>query len=189
MSGGIIEKIIATARARAEESLRESEARRDAVVAEGLARLDAELQERLAQERKRILDAGSREISSFRLAERNRLRVRKRALLEGVYEAAWEKSLAPDAFKRWAEKKIAAVCRKGDSLIVAAAQARAFSAELSDVLARHGVVLSKETGSFRAGFIVERGSVRLNCTLDKEMEAAIRDKEIEISRVLFGKAR
>jgi vacuolar-type H+-ATPase subunit E/Vma4 len=181
-----MEKIVSTARLRGDEALKEAEAGRKAALAEGLARLDAESADRLAMEKKRILEADAQEISALRLAERNRLRIRKRALLDSVAEAAWKKALEPVVFKRWLEKKIAAVCAKGDSLITSAAQAESFSGAFAEILKRQGVTLSAEKGSFKAGFIVERGSVRINCTLDQELKAAVREKETELSRVLFG---
>ena len=189
MSGSIMEKIVSAARARGEAILKEAEAKRSAEMSAGLARLDAEFNSRLAAEKKRVLETDGQEVSAFRLAERNKIRVQTRKLLDGIYEAAWKKALEPAVYRRWIEKQIEANCRKSDVLIVPAGQAALFDVELSDLLKRHGVTVSQEKGTFRAGFIVERGDIRLNCTLDQEMNAVIREKEIEISRILFQKAK
>lgn len=189
MSGGIIEKIVQASKTRGEAVLKEAEAKKNAELAAGLSRLDSEFEARLTAEKKRVLETEGQEISAFRLSERNRIRIRKRKLLDDVYEAAWKKALEPAAFRRWTEKRIEASCRKGDTLIVAAEQTTLFSGEYSALLKRHGVSISPEKGAFRAGFIVERGDIRLNCTLDQEMKAAIRENEIEISRILFRQAQ
>jgi vacuolar-type H+-ATPase subunit E/Vma4 len=189
VSGSIMEKIVSAARARGEAMLKEAEAKRSAEMSAGLARLDAEFNSRLAAEKKHVLETDGQEVSAFRLAERNKIRIQTRKLLDGMYEAAWKEALEPARYRRWLEKRIETNCRKGDALVVSAAQVPLFEGDLSDLLKRHGVTVSQEKGSFRAGFIVERGDIRLNCTLDQEMNAIIREKEIEISRILFQKAK
>ncbi len=189
MAGDIITKIVSAAQIRGQAMLKEAEAKKDAELSAGLSRLDAGFDSRLTSEKKRIAETDGQEISAFRLTERNKVRVQKRRLLDEVYEAAWKKALELAFFHKWVEKQIEANCRKGDVLIVAAEQAALFSGELSDLLKRHGVTLSPDKGAFRAGFIVERGDVRLNCTLDQEMNTVIREKEIEISRILFGQSK
>lgn len=183
-----MEKIVSAARTRGEAAIGEAEAKKAAEIASGMSALDAEFSARLASEKKRISESDGQEISAYRLAEMNRVRVLKRSLLDGVYAAAWEKALAPAAFRSWAEKRMKANCRAGDLIIVAAGQHGLFSGELADLVKRSGVTLSPEKGAFRAGFILERGDLRINCTLDQEMNAAIRDKEIEISGILFRKS-
>jgi hypothetical protein len=185
VSGGIIEKIVQAAKARGEAVFKEAEMKRNDELAAGLSKLKTEVEARRAVEKKRAAEMERQELSAFRLVERNKIHVQKRRLLDGVYAAAWQKALQPSIFRAWVEKQLRANCRKGDVITVAADQVSLFSGALSDLIKGFGVTLSPEKGAFRAGFVVDRGDVRLNCTLDQEMSAAIREKEIEISRILF----
>ena len=59
------------------------------------------------------------------------------------------------------------------------------SSSFKELLEAHGVQLSDEAGRFRAGFVIDRGTTRLNCSLDEEFRALAADAEIEISVALF----
>ena len=137
---------------------------------------------------KRTREAGERELSAFRLAERNRTHLVRRELLGGIYEAAWRSVLEPKTYRAWLDKRMTEYCREGDQIVVPAAHAELFSRDFIDLLSRRKTSLSAEKGSFRAGFVVPRGTVRLNCTLDAEMRDAVRESEGEIARAIFGKS-
>jgi vacuolar-type H+-ATPase subunit E/Vma4 len=184
--GGIVEKILETARERGRKILAEAEAKRKVELASGTAKLAAEFEARRRVVRKHASEAEEQELSAFRLEERNKTLKLKRRLLDGVYEAAWKKILQPDVYRRWVESQMALFCRPGDSLVVSQEQSSLFKNDFSALLKKHDVSLSTEQGRFRAGFIVERGKVRLNCTLDEAMKSAAQECEIEVSRLLFG---
>jgi hypothetical protein len=120
------------------------------------------------------------------LVERNRTLALKRALLDGVLDDVWKRLLEPSTYRMWIEAQMDAHCSRGDSLIISAGQEGLFSRELSGLLKEHGVTLSERKGSFRAGFIILRGTMKLNCTLDEAVKNAAREGEVEISRILFG---
>ncbi len=183
---GIVSKIIETAKERGGKLLKEAEAKRDAELEKGLAALRAEYDAKRQNMRKRDAEALDQELSAFRLVERNVIKLLKRRLLDGVYEAAWGKALEPSTYRRWLEKRMGEYCQTGDVLIVPAGQAALFSGDFKDLASRLKVTVSKEKGKFRAGFIVIRGALRFNCTLDEEMKAAARECEAEMSRVVFG---
>ena len=73
----------------------------------------------------------------------------------------------------------------GDRIVVAARERDRFSSSFKELLEAHGVQLSDEAGRFRAGFVIDRGTTRLNCSLDEEFRALAADAEIEISVALF----
>jgi vacuolar-type H+-ATPase subunit E/Vma4 len=183
--GGIVSKIIQASHERGRKLLEEASVKHDAELAAGLTRVCAEIDARRLEETARILESESQAVSAVRLAERNATLSLKRRLLDRVYEEAWEKSLDPTAFLGWIEGQCKAYCRDGDAIIVADQQADLFRGRLADLIAQIGVRVWDERGGFRAGFIVDRGAKLLNCTLDEAMKAAVRDTEIEVSRVLF----
>ncbi len=183
---GIVSKILETAKERGERLLQGTEAKRNAELEKGLAALKAEFEARRQNVRKRDAEALDQELSAFRLVERNAIKLLKRRLLDGVYEAAWGKALEPSAYRRWLEKRMEEYCRAGDVLIVPAGQTALFSSDFADLLSRHKVTVSKEKGRFRAGFIVIREGLRFNCSLDEEMKTAARECEAEISKLVFG---
>jgi vacuolar-type H+-ATPase subunit E/Vma4 len=183
---GIVSKILQTAKERGESLLKEAEARRDAEIEKGLEVLKSEFDGRRQGARKRDAEALDQELSAFRLVERNSVKLLKRKLLDGVYEDAWGRALEPTAYRRWIEARMKEYCIAGDVLVAPAGQAELFADDFKDMLSRYKVSLSDEKGTFRAGFIVIRGNLRFNCTLDEEMKVAVRGCEAEISRHLFG---
>jgi vacuolar-type H+-ATPase subunit E/Vma4 len=183
---GIVQKILDTATDRGKRILEEARLKRDAAFKQGLSRLSAELDTRGAAARKHEAEAESQELSAFRLFERNVTLKLKRGLLDGIREEAWRKLLEPKTYRRWIEAQMEANCRPGDSLIVSSDQMGLFVNELSELLGTHKVSVSGRKGRFRAGFIIERGTLRLNCTLDEAVKNALRESEVEISRMLFG---
>jgi vacuolar-type H+-ATPase subunit E/Vma4 len=183
---GIVSKILQTAKDRGEKLLREAEAKRDAELEKGLASLKKEFEARRQAARKHDAEAMDQELSAFRLVERNSVKLLKRRLLDGVYDAAWSKTMEQEAYRGWIESRMKEFCRPGDALVAPAGQSAMFGGDFKDLLSRYKITLSEEKGSFRAGFIVVRGDLRFNCTLDEEMKAAVRESEAEIARFLFG---
>ncbi len=182
----IVQKILDSAEARGGKLIDDARARHDAALRQALGKLSAEMEEKETSARKRETEAQSQQVSSFRLVEKNRTLALKRSLLDGVIEEAWKKLLEPARYRKWIEAQMNANCMKGDSLIVPAGQEALFSGELQALLSRHGVTVAGTRGSIRGGFIIQRGSMRLNCTLDEAVKNAAREGEVEISRILFG---
>ena len=90
--------------------------------------------------------------------------------------------------RRLIERTLAEHGRKGDDIVVAAADRALFEKELAPLLAKHGLRMSGEPAAFQAGFVaVHPGSgIRLNCTLDKAFAEAVRSTEVEVGRTLFA---
>ena len=122
----------------------------------------------------------------MRLEQRRKLLTRKRRLLDEVYEQAWQQVTEEAGYRAWLERQLSVHAQRGDRIVVAARERDRFASSFKELLASHGVQLSDEGGRFRAGFVIDRGIMRLNCSLDEEFRALAADAEIEISAVLFA---
>ena len=106
-----------------------------------------------------------------------------------MYEEAWRQVTEEAAYRGWLQRQLSAHAQNGDVIVVAARERERFAGSFAALLAEHGVTLSGEAGRFRAGFVIDRGATRLNCTLDEEFRALAADAEIEISAALFADSR
>jgi vacuolar-type H+-ATPase subunit E/Vma4 len=183
----IATKILDAARQKAQATFDEAARIQEEALKGSLARLAAEMDEKRAAARKRLQESFHQDLSAFRLIETNRIHALRRKLLDGVFGQAWEAAAAGDRYRAYLEKQLRENCREGDVLVAPTAQKTLFQANLKPLMDKLKVRLSEETGRFRAGFVVVRGDVRLNCTLDETFKAAVRDSEIEIAEVMFQK--
>jgi hypothetical protein len=184
----IARRILEAARAAGEAALAAERSRQAEALQQGSDRIDAEVFARRLAAEKRLHESHQQATSAFRLAEANRVRTERRKSLDGVVAAAWKKALAPATYRAWIERHLAEHGRKGDEIVVAAAQRSLFEKDYAPLLAKHGVRLSDERGAFQAGFVAVRpgSGLRLNCTLDKAFAEAVRATEVEVGRTLFA---
>jgi vacuolar-type H+-ATPase subunit E/Vma4 len=183
----IASKILDAARQKAQAAYDEASRAQEKALQASLALQKAEMDEKRASARKRLQESFQQELSAFRLVETNRIHALKRKLLDGVFAQAWESAAAGDRYRAYLEKQLRDNCREGDVIVAPASQKQVFQSDLKQVLAQLKVRLSDEAGRFRAGFVAVRGNVRLNCTLDENFKAAVRDTEIEVARSVFEK--
>jgi vacuolar-type H+-ATPase subunit E/Vma4 len=189
MSGSsIARRILDAAERAAGEALEAERARQAEALRQGIERIDAAVAARRAAVEKRLGESFQQSVSAVRLAEANRVRAERRRTLDAVVAGALAAAREPRAYRAWIERQLAAHARTGDQVVVAAAERPLFEKDLAPVLAKHGVKLAAETGSFQAGFVVARpgSGTRLNCTLDKAFAEAVRATEVEVGRTLFA---
>ena len=91
-----------------------------------------------------------------------------------------------NGLSRLAAASIERARASGDVVVVAARERERFQGSFGALLKEHAVTLAEEAGRFRAGFVIDRGVTRLNCTLDEEFRALAADAEIDISAALFA---
>ncbi len=184
----IAHRILEAARRAGAATLAAESARQAEAVQQGTVRIDAEISARRMAAEKRLREAHQQAISAFRLAEANRVRMERRKSLDGVVATAWRNGLEPGIYRAWIGRLMAEHCRKGDEIVVSAAQRALFEKDFAPMLAKHGVRLSDERGTFQAGFVAVRpgSGLRLNCTLDKAFAEAVRETEVQVGRTLFG---
>lgn len=185
MAENIVDQILAAARNAGEQLVSEAQERYDTDLNKGTAELEREADERRRRGRRQAEEAVQQELSTTRLEQRRKLHTRKRQLLDEVYERAWQQVTEEAGYRAWLERQLSAHAQRGDRIVVAARERDRFTSSFEELLASHGVQLSDEAGRFRAGFVIDRGTTRLNCSLDEEFRALAADAEIEISAALF----
>lgn len=189
MASNIVDQILDAARSAGEETLAAAQRRYDTDMQEGRAALEREVDEQRRRGRRQAEEASQQELSTARLEQRRRLANEKRRLLDQVYDQAWERVTEEAAYRAWLQRQLSVHARRGDVVVVAARERERFQGSFSALLDESGVTLSDEAGRFRAGFVIDRGATRLNCTLDEEFRALAADAEIEISAALFADDR
>jgi vacuolar-type H+-ATPase subunit E/Vma4 len=179
-------KIVDAAKEEGERILREAQEKRDDQLTKGKQELDQELERRRSLSQKHIEERVQQELSSLRLLERNKTLARKRELLEAVRDGLWESALKKDRYVEFVRQQLREHAQKGDTIMVPARQEELFRSELAEELDQLGVSIAEETGRFRGGFVIPRGPIRLNCTLDERLTALFVQYEAEAAKLLFA---
>jgi vacuolar-type H+-ATPase subunit E/Vma4 len=179
-------KIVDAAKEEGEKILREAKEKRDDKLAQGKQELSQELERRRNLSRKHIEERVQQDLSSLRLVERNKTLARKRELLEAVRDSLWESALKKDRYLEFVRRQLQEYAQSGDTIIVPVRQQELFKTELADELNRLGVSIADETGRFRGGFVIPRGPIRLNCTLDERLVELFVEYEAEAAKLLFA---
>jgi vacuolar-type H+-ATPase subunit E/Vma4 len=184
----IARRILEAAVRAADEALAAERGQQAEALRQGEAKIATDVAARRAAVEKRLRESFQQSVSAVRLAEANRVRTERRRALDEVIAGALTAARAPRAYRAWVERQLAEYARSGDEIVVSAAERGLFEKDLAPTLAKRGVTLSSETGSFQAGFVVARpgSGTRFNCTLDKAFAEAVRAAEVEVGRTLFG---
>ena len=182
----IEEKIISRARTTGEELLEKAKLKQKALLQENTEELQQEIREILELEKKHIREKFQQDISGLRISERSKAHRLRRKIIDDVYENVRQKVTEKSNYRRYVENAVKQHAQERDALIVSAGEVDLFTNELKDILAQYKVTLADKTGRFRAGFIIPRGNVRLNCTLDESFKDLIYNEEIDVSAILFG---
>ena len=181
----IIEKILSKAREKGEEDFKIAQQKYKELLKQKESKLKAEYTEKLKSEKKRIAEKHQQKISALRLKEKNKLQALKRSLLNKVYDEAWALAVSDKYYSNYLEKELKNNAEKEDFIIISAREQTFFEKKYKDLLTKYNVKIAKEMGKFRAGFIIPRGSVRLNCTLDEAFKAIIEKNEIDFAKTLL----
>ncbi len=180
----IVNKIISSAKEKGEKVLAEAQKKHDELLKEKMTRLENEINEQLELEKKHVNEKIQQQLSSLRLAEKNKTQRLKRELLEKVYEDAW-KRLSDEDYRKYLEAQLKEHASPGDEIIVSLKEYDRFKNEFKDLLDKYKVKLSTEKGRFKAGFVIPKGNIRYNCTLDQSFRRVIEENEPEAARMLF----
>jgi vacuolar-type H+-ATPase subunit E/Vma4 len=181
----IVEQILSAARAAGEERLQEAQRDHDERLAKGKADVEHEVAEAMSRGRRQLEQEVQQQLSNARLEQHRHYLSTKRRLLDQVYKLAWDQITSGDRYRGWLQQQLAAHTQRGDTIVVSAMERNRFETELKALLDGHSVTLAAETGHFRAGFVVDHGLTRLNCSLDEAVAGLVGETEIELSRILF----
>ena len=182
----LVEQILAAARERGEQALQEAQTGFDERYEQGVGELARATDERRERDSRQADDRLRQRLSGARLEQNKQLVSLRRRLIDDLYRDAWEQVSSGDAYRAYLQGQLRQHAERGDQLIVSQREAHRFATELRDLLAEHGVTLAEEQGRFRAGFVITRGDVRLNCTLDQAFTELQEGTEIEVAQLLFG---
>jgi len=189
----VIMKILSDARAQAETIKKQAEEREAAETAklnEELARFE-EATKAMAQ--KAGEDERSQRLAVARMEASKEYATTKASLLDEVFAQARQKlEKLPDAeYRELMGKLMAAAVETGEETVLAGKNDPRIDAKLvADVNARlqgkGKLTLSDRKHNFGAGFLLQRGKVRSNISLDVLVGQARKDLEIEVAKDLFS---
>jgi V/A-type H+-transporting ATPase subunit E len=189
----VITKILSDARAQAEAIKKQAEQREAAETAklnEDLARFEQETQ---AQAQKAAADERSQRLAVARMEAAKEYAAAKAVLLNEVFTQARQKieKLPDGEYHELMAKLMAAAVETGDEKVVPGRNDPRIDARLvADVNARlkdkGKLTLSDEKHNFGNGFLLQRGKVRTNVSVDVLVGQARKDLEIEVARDLFS---
>jgi len=190
----IVDKILADANAEAQKITSQAEASAAAEKAE----LDVELSDyktktetlatKAAQEKKsRMLAAARMDIAKELLAE-------KRKILDGVFDSAKQKlkSLPDEEYQTLMTKLMHEAVETGDEEVITDANDNRIDHKFIKNINRElgpgfkgNLRLSEQKEAIGAGFILKRGNIMNNASLDVLISQARKDMEIELAKALF----
>jgi vacuolar-type H+-ATPase subunit E/Vma4 len=191
----VIEKILSDARAQAAAIKKQAEEREAAETArlnEDLARFE---QETKALAEKAGADERSQRLAVARMEAAKEFLIGKAALLDEVFAQARQKieKLRDGEYRDLMTRLMAQAAETGDEQVVPGKSDARIDAQLvADVNARlkgegkGKLTLAEEKHNFGGGFLLRRGKVRTNVSLDMLVAQARKDLEIEVAKDLFS---
>ncbi len=190
----VVEKILADARAEAEKIRKQADEKEAAEQAKLTEQLDKynEQTDVLAgkageDEKSHILAAARMDIAMQLLAE-------KRKILDEVFVQARNqlRKLPDDQYRRLCTKLMLEAVETGDEEVVVDTQEGRIDQELIKEINRElgpgykgNLRLSDEKQDIGAGFILKRGKIKTNVSVDVLLDQARKELEIELARELF----
>ena len=189
----VITKIRSDARAQADAIRKQAEERE----ATETAKLNEELahfeQETKALAEKAAADERSQRLAVARMEAAKEYVTSKAALLDDVFAQARQKvEKLPDAeYRELMARLMAAAVETGDEKVISGKNDPRIDAKLvADVNARlqdkGRLSLAEEKHNLGGGFLLQRGKVRTNVSLDVLVGQARKDLEIEVAKDLFS---
>ena len=154
---------------------------------QGIDELERSTDERREREIRQEDDRLRQRLSGARLEQSKQLVSLRRRLIDDLYQDVWDRAVSGDIYRTYLGEQLREHAQSGDQLIVSQREADRFNSELRDLLDEYDVALAEEQGKFRAGFVIARGEVRLNCTLDQLFRQLQEETEIEVAQLLFEK--
>ncbi|NLH42592.1 MAG: hypothetical protein GX448_12210 [Planctomycetes bacterium] len=189
----VITKILSDARAQADAIKKQAEEREAAETAklnEELARFEEATK---AMAEKAGADERSQRLAVARMEAAKEYAATKASLLDEVFVQARRKlETLPDAeYRELMGKLMAAAVETGEETVLAGKNDARIDAKLvADVNAKLGgkgkLTLSDRKHGFGAGFLLQRGKVRSNVSLEVLVGQARKDLEIEVAKDLFS---
>ncbi len=193
-AGQVIDKIMADAKAEAENIKRQAAERQAAErgeLDEQLAQF-AEETETMAQQAAE--DEKAHRLAAARMAAAKEYLAAKVDILDEVFRRAQQKlrELPDNEYRAWMAKLMLEAVETGDEQVLAAKDDARIDERLVDEVngklradGKGKLTLSPDQHNLEGGFILARGRIRTNVSLGMLLDQARKDLEIELARTLF----
>jgi V/A-type H+-transporting ATPase subunit E len=198
MSGAdkICEKIIRDAEEKAAEHIRKAEEKAAEIIRE-MERKAAENREKRLQ--KALVEARNLEeriVAAEEMEFKNNKLKLKQDIISKAFEIALKRlaELPDDEYRQLIINMVMPLIREGNEKIVISARDRerlkGIDDDINGLLKEKGingkVVISGNDGGFLGGFILGRGRMEINCTLETLVGTRRPELETEVANILFG---
>lgn len=191
----VIEKILADARAEAQKVKQQAQKKEAAEQTKLDGRLDEYNKQTRALAKKRAGDEKLHILAAARMDIAKQLLAEKRKILDEVFEQSqvWLKKLPDKDYCKLMTRLMLEGVETGDEeVIVDKNETRIDDKFISQINQRLGsdskgrLKLSGERQNLGAGFILKRGKIKVNVSLEVLLNQARRELEIELAKELFG---
>ncbi len=191
----VIEKILADAKAEAQKINQQAQEKQDAEQAELDGQLGEYNKQTQALAEKRAEDEKLHILAAARMDVAKQLLTEKRKILDEVFEQAQTqlKKLPDKDYRGLMTKLMLEAVETGDEeIIVDKNETRIDDKFISQINRQLGpdrkasLKLSAEKQDLGAGFILKRGKIKVNVSIEALLNQARRELEIELAKELFG---
>ena len=181
----ITEKILNSAKEKGEKSLDDARERRDRILEDRTRSLRSEIDTKRENDKKHLVEEIQQKISTLRMDEKSKTHNLKRKKVDITYQRVWEKIQDKVVKKQLIEKDLSAYAIKNDTIIVPSSDADFFTEVFKNQIEAKNLKISKEKTKFVLGFVIPRGNIRLNCSLDEKFKQIKAETEIDVAKILF----
>jgi vacuolar-type H+-ATPase subunit E/Vma4 len=195
-AGQVVEKILADARAEAKKIKRQADEKEAAEQAKLTEQLDRYKEQTDVLAKKAGEDEKSHILAAARMDIAMQLLAEKRKILDEVFVQARKqlRKLPDDQYRRLCTKLMLEAVETGDEEVVVDTRESRIDQEFIKEINRKlgpgykgNLRMSVEKQDIGAGFILKRGKIKTNVSVDVLLDQARKELEIELARELFGK--
>ena len=190
-------KILEEANARKKEILSEAEAEKNKIIDKKIAEAKILEAEVIKKSKSESETRKERIISNAELTVRNNKLEAKQNIISKVFEEAVEGlcNLSEEDFKSFIKKSIKNSDITGEENLILNSKGKKvisdeFLNEINGYLKKAGkkgnLKISKETGTFKGGFVLEKNGIEINNTFEALVNSMKDDLEYDVAMVLFN---
>lgn len=190
----VVEKILADAKAEAEKIKKQTEENEAAEQAKLTEQLDEHNKQTEVLAKKAGEDEGSHILAAARMDIAKQLLAEKRKILDEVFQQARQQlqNLPDEEYRTLCTKLMLEAVETGDEEVIVDKNETRINQDLIDQINRQlsskgkgELKLSDQKQNIGAGFILKRGQIKTNVSLDVLLDQARKELEIDLAKELF----
>lgn len=190
----VVEKILADAKAEAEKIKKQTEVNEAAEQAKLTEQLDEHNKQTEVLAKKAGEDEGSHILAAARMDIAKQLLAEKRKILDEVFQQARQQlqNLPDEEYRTLCTKLMLEAVETGDEEVIVDKNETRINQDLIDQVNRQlsskgkgELKLSDQKQNIGAGFILKRGQIKTNVSLDVLLDQARKELEIDLAKELF----